>query len=202
MACQYPGSSRIRTGVLEDVVATLTRSAMPISGDFAHVPRRGGLYAFHSSPAGWSDLGLPMNQGHLVYVGKSERGLLARNVMTHFETGKTGQSTLRRSLAALLREQLDLHGVPRNLDKPGYYANFGLRSDGDERLSRWMSDHLTLGVWPLPEAGEPLKDIEDAVIDRLQPPLNIRGVERRSDVLKLGREALKEEARAWVGFPR
>jgi hypothetical protein len=62
-----------------------------------------------------------------------------------------------------------------------------------------MADHLTLGVWPLPVDGGKLKDVEDAVIDTLQPPLNITGVKHPLDALVLGRKLLADEARNWQG---
>lgn len=40
----------------------------------------------------------------LLYVGKAERRLRGRDLWTLFNTGRTGRSTLRRTLAALLAD--------------------------------------------------------------------------------------------------
>src|SRR5690606_21537157 len=95
-----------------------------------------GLYAVHGDVSVWDELRLtrPVDARPL-YVGKAEDSLAGRDVGTHFGTGRTGSSTLRRSLAALLRETLDLRAQPRNPANPGYFANFGLEPDGDERLT-------------------------------------------------------------------
>lgn len=183
--------------MVADGVAALLGPASAVSGDTSHVPRSAGLYGVHAGGAR-SELGLPETDSTLLYIGKAERSLAARDLTTHFTTGRTGQSTLRRSLAALLREQLDLHAVPRNPAVPGHFTSFGLSSDGDERLTRWMVDHLALTTWAPPAGAETLRDLERAVIDRLQPPLNLTGVRARSDVVVKGRAALADEARRWA----
>lgn len=65
----------------------------------------------------------------------------------HFATGKTGSSTVRRSLSALLVDQLDLIPVPRNLDNRDGSANFALDPTGDapERLDGRAAESGNLG---------------------------------------------------------
>ena len=93
----------------------------------ALVPPVPGLYAFYGDELAWSSLGLsPAFDDQPLYVGKAERSLNGRDVRTHFAAGKTGSSTIRRSLAALLADELELVAVPRNMAKPDGSANFGL----------------------------------------------------------------------------
>jgi hypothetical protein len=77
---------------------------VPFAEAAARVPPRPGLYAIFAGPTAWIELGLgtPPAQRPL-YVGKAEQSLLGRDVRQHFSDGKTGSSTLRRSVAALLR---------------------------------------------------------------------------------------------------
>ncbi|MDN5790239.1 MAG: hypothetical protein L0H25_05130 [Micrococcales bacterium] len=64
-------------------------------------------------------LGLtPAFEDQPLYVGKAERTLHGRDVRTHFAAGKTGSSTVRRTLAALLAGELALGPIPRNIAKP------------------------------------------------------------------------------------
>lgn len=116
---------------------------------------------------------------------------------THFKTGATGASTVRRSLAALLREPLELRAVPRNLEAPGYFANFAVEPDGDARLTTWMHEHLTISVWPKPDVDFDLelRRMESLVIDRLQPPLNLDKARHPSATLKAARKRMADEAR-------
>jgi hypothetical protein len=132
-----------------------------------------------------------------LYVGKAERSLNGRDVRTHFATGKTGSSTVRRSLAALLVEELDLTPVPRNLLKPDGSANFALEAEGDARLSSWMEEHLSLATWVSP-ADAVLDEVETAVVRRLRPPLNLDKVGEPRTVLREARKRMATTARNWT----
>lgn len=65
-------------------------------------------------------------------------------------------STFRRTLAAILRPVI------------------GLASENDPQLSEWMSAHLQVATVGVTDA-EQLGRIEAAVLDILDPPLNLRG---------------------------
>lgn len=142
-----------------------------------HVPTAAGLYALHGSIETWQLLGLGATpDARPLYVGKAERSLASRDLNTHFRTGSTGQSTVRRTFAALLRGELSLRAVPRNMntpdDKP---THFSLDLDGDARLTEWMLDRLELAVWEKPATCANLAAVEAEVIRRWVPPLNIQG---------------------------
>lgn len=160
------------------------------------VPAAPGLYAVHADPNVWHELGLgePVDDRPL-YIGKAERSLASRDLGTHFSTGRTGSSTLRRSLAALLVDDLDLRAVPRNSDKPERFANFGLELAGDQRLTDWMVERLSLAIWPSPPTVR-LGEIETAVLQRLRPPLNLSSVSTSwTATVRSRRARLAEQAR-------
>ena len=164
-------------------------------------PRKPGLYALYGDDTAWRQLGLtPATQGQPLYVGKAERSLNGRDVGTHFATGKTGSSTVRRSLAALLDTHLDLTAVPRNLAKPENSANFALELASDQRLSSWMDSRLTLATWVKPP-GAQLGEVETEVLLRLQPPLNLDKVGQPRERLRLARKTMADKARAWRPSP-
>jgi hypothetical protein len=74
-----------------------------------------GLYAIPAGNAVWVELGLdPPSDGRPLYVGKAEDDVFGRLRNYHFKSGKTGWSTVRRSLAGLLREPLGFRGMPRS----------------------------------------------------------------------------------------
>ena len=135
-----------------------------------------------------------------LYVGKAEKSLNGRDVGTHFATGKTGSSTVRRSLAALLVTQLDLLAVPRNLVRPDGSANYSLAPSGDERLSRWMKEHLLLATWVKPQHVL-LDEVETAAVLRLRPPLNLDKVGEPRERLRRARGAMAGESRKWATGP-
>jgi len=163
-----------------DGVASLAVPGMPLSEDATTVRAKPGLYAVHGSAAAWSDLGLAGRQpGIPLYVGKAQKSLASRDVRVHFggsASGKstTGQSTLRRSLSALLVNQLQLIPVPRGSNAKGNTDKFALDPVSDARLTEWMHEHLRLATWVFPaNAGMTLASIEKVVIRHWVPPLNI-----------------------------
>lgn len=137
---------------------------------------RPGLYAVYGNGATWERLGLgaPPDERPL-YVGKAQDSLLKRDVKQHFGSGQTGRSTLRRTLAALLRKDLELVPRPRGsnpLDSTTRAHLFALHPDGELRLTVWMEGNLTLALWAVPPEQLPaLSRVETAVIEALEPPL-------------------------------
>jgi len=161
-------------------------------------PNAPGLYAIIGSTEFWEELGLglPPDERPL-YVGKAEKSLLLRDVRQHFGTGKTGSSTVRRSVAALLKAKHGYVGVPRNPAKPGHFSNYALGLEHDERLTRWMLTNLRLGTWSPRDADSVVLDEwETKVLDACGPPLNLSKVKTDwTAELKRLRKALADEAR-------
>lgn len=187
--------------MVDDVVtaalASLADSKLPRSEAIHSVPKSPGLYAFHGDDEAWRALGLiPDFEDQPLYVGKAEKSLQSRDVGTHFTAGKTGSSTVRRSLASLLVDHLLLIAVPRNQARPDASANFGLESTSDERLSSWMDERLLLSTWSKPE-GVTLNEVETEVVRRLRPPLNLDKVGEPRTRLRAARRQLADAARAW-----
>lgn len=186
---------------MRTVDAALDALAAPGHVPFADgvvVPAAPGLYAVHANASTWSTLGLdePPDDRPL-YVGKAERSLAGRDLGTHFATGKTGHSTLRRSLAGLLAADLDLRAQPRSTTSPGHFANYGIENGGDQRLTGWMLAHLRLATWAAPPETD-LAVVEKAVLGRWQPPLNLSSVTTPwRPRISAARRVLAQQARAW-----
>ena len=101
----------------------------------------------------------------LLYIGMTDSSLEARNHLWH---RSSGFSTLRRSLGAILREDLDLVPIPRS---PGSSADkFKFTPDGEQRLTKWMAAHLDYAFATF--AGNRLSEEKRLILDR-QPPLNL-----------------------------
>jgi hypothetical protein len=139
--------------------------ASPLDGG---APAEPGLYAWWVVPGTVPGITGPRHPDadlELLYVGiarnrtASKSTLRSRLVRNHIR-GTTGQSTLRRALAALLSEQEGWRS--RWTTRPVL-----VRVD-DDRLSVWMHEMLrvTWAVHPAPWT------LERFVIDELQPPLN------------------------------
>lgn len=195
-------SVAVNEHVVADALAHLAAPGDRYAVALTSVPDVAGLYAVHADPMVWQRLGLggPPDDRPL-YVGKAERSLASRDVNTHFGTGKTGSSTVRRTLAGLLATDLRLTACPRNVEKPSHFANYGLELEGDARLTAWMVDNLRLATWA--SGNEDTLDlIETAVLRHLVPPLNVAKVTTpwRAQV-KLARRQMATQASAWRVAP-
>lgn len=159
------------------------------------IPRELGLYALYGDEGAWAELGLsPAFADQPLYVGKAERSLNGRDVGTHFAAGRTGSSTVRRSLVALLVDELALVAVPRNLAKPDARASFALDTASEGHLSGWMEQRLSLSTWPNGRARP--SATRTAVVRQLQPLLNLDKVGAPRRVTSRGKRPA-DTARAW-----
>lgn len=202
-AAPTPTAAAREGGDLDSVVHEALRAlaaehAQPIAKAAEHVPRRPGLYAIHAGPKVWLELALgePPDERPL-YLGKAEASLVSRDLDTHLGDGRTGSSTVRRSFAAMLREQLGLEGRPRNPAKPERPSNYGLSPAHDRKLTGWMRDKLSLATWPKPNnCPFALVDIEHGLLLMLKPPLNLAGVVTPwTSTVKAARKVMADQAR-------
>jgi hypothetical protein len=187
---------------LDDLVAAaleaLRQNRYRLDRAAEYVPDRPGLYAIYGDPSTWAQLGLGEPPGaRPLYIGKAEDSLVSRDLRTHFGDGRTGQSTVRRSLAALLRGSLGLRAIPRNPAKPGYFSSYGLSPAHDTDLTAWMREYLQLAVWIKPDGGH-LESVERRVLSALIPPLNLKDVTTPwQPQVKAARATMAAEARRW-----
>jgi hypothetical protein len=142
----------------------------------APLPPVPGLYAFHGDASTWRTLGLgdPPDDRPL-YVGKAQDSIAKRVERTHLQTGHTGHSTLRRSLAALLVDVLDLRACPRSPSGSSPPSNYALHQDCDTRLTDWMREHLVVACCPISPADQ-VGVVEESVLREMLPPLNLSGI--------------------------
>jgi hypothetical protein len=126
--------------------------------------------------------------------------LRARDLKQHFKSGSTGQSTVRRTFAALLRDAFGFRAVPRNKEKPDMPSHFGLETSDDAKLTAWMNEQLELAIWPRPIECSNLRAIELGVLGRCVPPLNIQdnGGSQWRTMVRKARRTMADDARAWA----
>lgn len=137
------------------------------------LPEAAGVYAWwtdRNSIPGVPERPHPDNPDlQLFYIGRAPRDssssatLKSRVVKNHL-SGNTGASTFRLALASLLMESLGF--TPQQTKTKSVLPN-----SQNKALSKWQEEHLRL-TWA--EHDQPWF-IEDAVISRLKPPLNLAG---------------------------
>lgn len=199
-------------GERDRVLAALL-AAEPLQ-DITALPRSPGIYTFWAaSAAALRALGLESMGGQRalldgpLYLGKAEDSLRKRVADTHLRTGKTGHSTGRRAVAALL----DLESCPRpsRIAHPTrkqlmqMTANFGLVPADEERLTSWMMQKLLVRV--VVSDWDPLCQLERALGPMMRPPLDQEKPPLWSPnpwrpPIEAARERLRMQARGKVGL--
>ena len=153
----------------EAVWSELQQSRSPI--EKIDAPAREGVYAIFVQPADALHVADVPSNG-LVYIGRSG-DLAEREFETHFKAGASGFSTLRRSVGALLKTELGLTAIPRGTgSSETNYLNYRFAEGGEKALSKWMAEHLELGVAEV--VGRSVR-LEQELIAWLQPVLCLKG---------------------------
>ena len=111
---------------------------------------------------------------YLIYVGqagatrwpsgKKSTATLKSRIRSNHIRGNRSSSTFRWTITAILREPLDLR-----LAEPGK-----LIPEDNRRVSGWIEKHLRVAIVPW-EDRDSLERVEQAVLDAIDPPLNLDG---------------------------
>ena len=154
-----------------------------------------GVYAvFIDKPDGLP--GVAIDQSGLLYIGMTADPAGQRN---HFEHSHSGFSSPRRSLGALLKDQLRLRAIPRSSGaSSSNWTNYRFSDEGEAALTLWMRANLSMSHVPLSGGRLNIERVEKQLIAYLKPPLNLKdnsAVAGRERLEKL-RKACREEARA------
>jgi uncharacterized protein (TIGR02246 family) len=168
--------------------------------------RAGGLFAIYASSAGWRQLGLgEAPDERPLYIGMARGKSTSRGLRGHlkrpFAAGRSSDSSLRRTFAALLADDLDLVAMPRR--RPAYqgvqkWTHCALKEDGERRLSDWMQANLELAIWVSAEDA-PLSEIRAALLREWLPPLHLLDTTTPwTAYVKAARTALTEQAKQWT----
>ena len=108
----------------------------------------------------------------IIYIGKTKQSAQKRILNTHFKTGRTGSSTLRRSIGAILREQLDLQPTQRGSTHSGM-RDFTFTMESEKSLTEWMINNLSVSFVEYDFGKRLLNRLENEIIYILNPVLNI-----------------------------
>ena len=137
------------------------------------LPSFPGCYVLVVDSDGIKELGFNRNaRRSVLYVGKAEENIRYR-VNTHLLVNRSGSSTLRRSIGALLQAKYTLNPQPRS-KKPSdskRFTNYKFDHSGEETISFWILTYVCfLGV----ESLNP-KKTEDYLVYEHRPLLNLTG---------------------------
>lgn len=152
----------------DEIVAQLQATCTSIEKlDLANAS---GVYAVYLKdklrrpPGGIPEERVPKNG--LVYVGRSSN-LADREMKQHFESGRSGSSTLRRTVGALLKDEFHLRAIPRGKGSThNDCLHYRFDAQGEVGLTKWMVCQLEVGFCYL---DNDFKRIEIELIGKLLP---------------------------------
>lgn len=167
-------------------------------GGHLNYPSVAGIYAFFlADNSNLHDFG---KVGQIIYIGIAKDSLHKRDFNQHFKTGKTGSSTVRRSVGAILKKKLNLTAIPRGEkhDKRRYrYYKFV----EEQILTDWLNKNIKIGYW-IPEQTityKELRNIEKQITIELKPTLDLDNRTRKfnpfANKLNSFKEVCIEEAK-------
>lgn len=134
-----------------------------------------GIYAVFFHGDHFPVFGDVVSKNQIIYIGKTESSQEKRDAKTHFTSGKTGSSTLRRSIGALLCSTENLNPIPRN--DSDYLKNrlshYKFDDASEPKITNWMKKNLSLSFFEYPATKQEIEDLETALINELVPILNI-----------------------------
>ena len=156
----------------EEIINSINSTKTALS-PIPNLEKKKGIYAFFLSPN--ASLGKFGNGGQLIYIGISEN-LNGRDTEQHLTDGKTGWSTLRRSIGAILKTDLKLKAVKRNKNSKKLRADkYKFSDEGEKKLTKLMLSNLEMGYWYSTShlSNENLRKEEEKLIIRLKPTLDL-----------------------------
>ena len=132
----------------------------------------------------------------VIYIGKTEDSQKSRDANTHFTSGKSGSSTLRRSIGAILKEEFELIAVPRNNGKSSQAIKcYEFQGKGEQIVTDWMKHNLSLAFWEYKGPPDNIACIEKRLIKDRAPILNHTHNPHKNRELRKLRAICRDEAR-------
>jgi len=159
---------------IEQIITQLKNDRKKFSEttEFSSFP---GIYAFFYNGVELPYISEKISEDEVVYIGKTESSQQKRNANTHFKSGKTGSSTVRKSFGSILKNKLSLITVPRNDSDylKGRFSHFKFDIESENKLTEWMKSNLSISFYEYPKSKQEIEALETEIIHRLTPKLNI-----------------------------
>lgn len=161
---------------IKEIIRLLKENVIPYSeiSSFSKLP---GIYAIFFIGNKFPLLGEEVKKHQLIYIGKTESSQEKRDAKTHFADGKTGSSTVRKSIGSLLSTETELKPIPRNSTdfEKRRFSHFKFDEESEEKITVWMKSNLGLSFYEFDEKKEniSLDELETKIIKELVPVLNI-----------------------------
>ncbi len=134
-----------------------------------------GIYAFFYIGSDFPLFGDVVKKHQIIYIGKTESSQKKRDAETHFATGKTGNSTVRKSIGSILCSINNMKPIPRNDSdyKKRRFSHFKFDEPSERIITNWMKNNFALSFYEYSESKKLIDKLETEIIKELIPVLNI-----------------------------
>lgn len=148
------------------------QTALKKVSNFSPLP---GIYALSFIGPSFPLDGFTLPEHKIIYIGKTESSQQSRDANTHFKSGKTGSSTVRKSIGALLSQSEEIIPVIRSLTdiEKGRTSHYKFDDTSEEKVTQWMLDNLAVSYYEYPASKQEINQVETELINLLKPVLNI-----------------------------
>lgn len=146
---------------INDVLNHFIKTQTPLA-EVKTYSSKPGIYAIFLIEKEFPLNGFKLPENKIIYIGKTEKSQLSRDANTHFKSGKTGSSTLRRTIAALLSQTQKITPLIRTMAdvEKQRITHFKLDESSEEIVSNWMNDNLAVAFFEYPETKEKINQLE------------------------------------------
>ncbi len=136
------------------------------------------------------------NDNEIIYLGKTESSQEKRDAKTHFKSGKTGSSTLRKTIGSLLKTTYKLKPIPRNKTdfSKKRFGHFRFDDKSEEILTKWMQNNLALSFFEYHKSKIEIEELETLLIQKIMPVFNINK-NKLNPFIRIIKKLRKETAR-------
>ena len=140
--------------------------------EITELPLVRGVYAFFYNGKVLPHFPEEIPEHEILYIGKSAKpksNLQQRIARTHFKSGLTSRSTVRKTFGSILKETLSLKPILRNKSD-----KFRFDQESEDKLTEWMKSNLSVSFYEFPKTEQEIGRLETNIICLLIPKLNIR----------------------------
>lgn len=149
-----------------------TQTAITKVKSYSDLP---GIYAFFFIGKKFPLDNFILPEHKIIYIGKTESSQKSRDANTHFKTGKTGSSTVRKSVGALLSQTEKITPIIRSTSdvEKSKTSHFRFDNSSEIKVTNWMEENLAVAFFEYPESKEKIDTLETLLIKAIEPVLNI-----------------------------
>lgn len=160
--------------IVENIISQLQCNPQKITDDlkFSDSP---GIYAFFFTGKKFPLENYNLLDNRIIYIGKTEKSQKSRDANTHFKTGKSGSSTFRKSIGALLSQIQVITPVIRSITdvEKGRKSHYKFDMESEEKISKWIQNNISVTFFEFPASKSDIDELETEIIRKLKPVLNL-----------------------------